>query len=424
MLSKLYKLIFDLSISFLLGGFLVMFFLEQQTFIGDYLILAVTAILVSYFVKKRKVQYVILIALPLIYLFVVKLSLPGILNFLCIWIYIGYVVMTNRLHTNRGHFLDLLRKLLFMSLAFLFPVLIDLKKFGLAMEMVMPYLIVAMISATFLLRNLRVGKEMDQLKNYEKQQLIELTVFLISCLLLTLVKAPLHVLDVMYFLYQGVLIPLVWLVAQVIGGLVLAFVYLILPVMRFLTGNMDPVKEIEIPKIIGETTSNITGEERNIMSIGTLLYMAGIILGVIVIFLFLRWLRGKIYVQNVPNGIEETRENLDDLQDFKRKSKFNISKKPRERVRYYYSKYLFWLQVKQIKIGPQDTTMNIQDKFIKEIVIEEDENKTKDVKELGKIYREARYQMTRDITKEEASRMKNLYHDIKNFKVSKKENKS
>ncbi|MFV0341519.1 MAG: hypothetical protein ACK5JH_01315, partial [Anaerocolumna sp.] len=93
MLSKLYKLIFDLSISFLLGGFLVMFFLEQQTFIGDYLILAVTVILVSYFVKKRKVQYVILIALPLIYLFVVKLSLPGILNFLCIWIYIGYVVM-------------------------------------------------------------------------------------------------------------------------------------------------------------------------------------------------------------------------------------------------------------------------------------------------------------------------------------------
>jgi len=128
---------------------------------------------------------------------------------------------------------------------------------------------------------------------------------------------------------------------------------------------------------------------------------------------------GNVYSSNIPAGIVETRESIADLTGKKEKIRRRSPKNPREAVRYYYEKYMIWLQTKQVPLKANNTTEEINDKY-KQFIISNLEEKTKAANDFGRIYQKARYQMTSDITEEEAAMTKSLYQSIKNSKMKRK----
>lgn len=417
MLSKMYKLIFDLSICFLIGGFVLAYLLNININIGDFLILAFTALIMLLIGKKKKIKFVLLVVIPLLYLVFASLPLPELIMFCIIWAYFAYEIIFNRYEISRGELIDMLKRILIFSIILFLLMLFHFSKLSNAFEVIINYSIFVMISAIFLLRNLRVGNDMEQMKTYEKQQFIELTLFLIICLLLTLLKAPLHVLEGVRILYFNVVAPVVIFLFTILGIVVLAIFYLLILLLDLITGGKKShIAKSQLGELIGKTTDSLTIVEKNNFSIVPILYFLGVAGAIVSLFFFFRWLRGRIYIQNIPSGIEEIRENLNEVGNKRKISRRKPPKDARESIRYYYGKYMLWLQSKQVELGTEDTTSEIHNKYRKSLEGDK-ENKSKVSKEFSKLYQASRYQMSKEITQEEAARSKELYQSIKNTKL-------
>jgi hypothetical protein len=262
-----------------------------------------------------------------------------------------------------------------------------------------------------------VGNEMEQMKIYEKQQFIELTLFLVICILLTLIKAPLHLLEGAKLLYQYLVIPVLVIIVSILGGILYGILYLVLIVIDLVKRDKSSDIRVNVSEVIGQTTNAFIINKRETFSILPILYFVGAVVAITILFFFFRFLRGNIYMRNIPNGTTEIRETLDNNKSKKDNSKIKLSKNPRESVRYYYGKYMVWLESKQVQLNEEDTTKDINDKY-KELV-KDKKDKMRDAEEFGKLYKDARYQMTREISEDEATRMKGLYQIIKTQKYKK-----
>lgn len=417
MLSKIYKLVFDISICFIIGGFLLKFFGNIPMSAGNYLALILAGIVAVFFYKIIIVKYLTMTVLPILYLVMVPQALPAGIVFLLIWVYFAYVMIANRFENSRGVFLDKIKRILVLSLVLIIPLITDFSRFSAAIAVISPYLVGAVVSAVFLLRHMRVGNEMEQMRIYERQQFIELAIFLVICVFLTLLKAPMHIWEGVSLLYHHVLAPVVIFLISIIGMLVYGILYLgafLVDAMQG-TSNSQEIK-ILIGEIISENSNN--AEVKTFQAL-PILYTIGAVAAIVILFLFFRWLMGNVYSSNIPAGIVETRESIADLTGKKEKIRRRSPKNPREAVRYYYEKYMIWLQTKQVPLKANNTTEEINDKY-KQFIISNLEEKTKAANDFGRIYQKARYQMTSDITEEEAAMTKSLYQSIKNSKMKRK----
>jgi hypothetical protein len=126
---------------------------------------------------------------------------------------------------------------------------------------------------------------------------------------------------------------------------------------------------------------------------------------------------GEKLLQKLPAGILETRESLEDTNDKRTNFRKRRPKDSGAAVRYYYGKYLLWLQHKRIQLRPQDTTEEISNKYNRAL-IEDDKAKKEVSRQLTRLYRRSRYQISEQITSEEAEKAKELYQIIKTSKIS------
>ncbi len=415
----MYKLIFDLSFCFLIGGFLLAYLLNHHIFIGDFLILLFTTLIISLCDKNKKVKYVCLVALPLLYLIFASLPLQELIMFCIIWAYFAYEIIFNRYVLSRGELVDRLKRIAVLSIILILFMLFHFSKLSNAFGAIINYLVCFLISTIFLLRNLRVGNEMEQMKTYEKQQFIEIMLFLLICICLTLLKAPVHVVEGIKLLYFNIIAPVVIFLFTIVGIVIIAIAYLGVFLLDFITaGNRSNQAKTQLSDMIGKTTEALTIVERNHFSILPILYFLGAIGAIVILFLFFRWIRGRIYIQHIPSGIEEIRESLDELGRERKSSRRKPPKNTRESIRYYYGKYMLWLQTKQVQVSAEDTAWDIHNKY-KAALDGDKDNKCKVSEDFSTLYQTARYQMTKDITEEEAASSKELYQIIKNVKFKK-----
>jgi hypothetical protein len=428
MLSKLYKLIFDISICYTIGAFLLNYFGGITVYGEGFFILLITGTAAILLRQKRKLKIATTILIPAVSLIIYWPTVPKLVVFLLIWAYSSYMSISDHLEINRGGFKDMLKYFLYTCLFLLLLMLPGFRQFGTAALAACPYLIVVILSAVFLLRHLRADHQMGQLKRYKRQQYMELLAFLIISILLTLARVPQNLAEGLNLMYQHVVGPVLSFIVSTIGTLIGGIIYLVIAAIRFLTRNNE---RFEFKTQSGETaiqSFDITESNPTVFDwIVPLMYSIVAIIGMILLFIFFRRLMGEKMKQKIPTGILETREYLEEAKDKKVTFGRKRPKDSRAAVRYYYGKCLLWLQHKHVQLTPQDTTEEINDKFLNsgQVIgladssgLQSDgfEARRETSTQLKQIYRKARYQMTEQITEEEAEKAKELYQVMKTSK--------
>lgn len=417
MLAKLYKLIFDISICYTIGAFLLEFIGSKTISIRGFLILLLTALISILLEQKKRWKPLIMIVLPIGSLIFLRSSVPELIVFLFIWAYYAYVTITERFLINRGVFVDMLKRLAYIYLLPAILILLDIRHLSTHVQAIGPYLASSLVSAVFLLRHLRAANQMEQLKQYRRQQVMELLMFLVICLLLTLVKAPQNLLEGLNLVYQSLLRPILVFFAQSLGMIVMGVIYLVIAVINFLTK-----KELHYPDTEGvgapeDSFGFKTSAGFDMEWVRPLLLSIVTIAGLVILFYFFRWLMGERFRQKVPAGIQEIRESIEDMKEKKSNFRKRRPKDSREAVRYYYGKHLLWLKQKKVPLQLQDTTEEIGKKYARALK-EEDEVKREASLQLKQLYRKSRYQTAEPITSDEAVKTKQLYQTIKTSKIS------
>lgn len=413
MLAKLYKLIFDISICYTIGAFLLMYFAGILIRGGGYLILLLSALVSTLLDQKIRIKIPVMILLPISYLLYIKPPVWELIVYLLIWGYYVFVTMTERLVINRGEFADMLKRFAYLFLLLTLLILTGIQKFNSSLQVMGPYLAASLISAVFLLRHLRAVGQMEQIKLYRRRQFMELMIFLAVCLLLALVRAPQNLVEGLILMYHYLLRPILMFIINTLGVIVLGLVYLVLVVIGFLTNNK------EIPDFIFKSGNaadqpfTFKGYKGgNVEWIMPFLYSVGTIIGLVLLFFFFRWLMGERFRRNLPAGILEIRESIEDTNDKRMKYRKRRPRDSRAAVRYYYWKHLLWLQHKRIHLRHQDTTEEINEKYNRAL-LEEDKEKREASLQLKCLYRKSRYRMSEQITSEEARKAKQLYQTVK-----------
>jgi len=428
MLSKSYKLVFDISICYTIGAFLLNYFGGIAIYGGGFLILLIAALVSILFGQKRKLKIFATILVPVVSLSFFLPTIPELVVFLLIWAYYSYISIREEAVISRGEFIDMIKRFLYPCLILPFLMLTAFHKFGTAVETACPYLITALVSAVFLLRYLRADNQMGQLKRYRRQQLMELLAFVVISLLLTLARAPQNLVEGLKLMYQHLLVPILSFLAGIIGMLVGGIIYLVLAAVSFLTKNnvMEEAK-IQFGDTMQQSIENTDAKVSGADWVVPLIYSIGAIVGMVILFFFFRWLMGEKIEQKMPTGILETREYLADVKDKGATFSKRRPKDSRAAVRYYYGRCLIWMQHKRVQLKPQDTTEEINNKYYNSgqvngisgatcLQASDFEAKSGPSAELKQIYRKARYQMTQEITKEDAEKAKQLYQTIKTSK--------
>jgi hypothetical protein len=329
------------------------------------------------------------------------------------WGYAFFVLFTERFITGRGEFLDRVRRTSVLCLILPVLMLTNLSTFGRAILVCGPYLITALVSAGFLLRELRIEPQMKQQKGYYRQQIGEMLLFLIISIFLTIARAPQNLLVGLQLLYLNVIQPVIGFIGGLIGIVFGAIMYfLISGVSLFVNSRELTQRKDEFGNSLRDTVDTTAINVTVIDWILPLLYSVGAILGLAVLFFFFRWLMGEKYQQELMEGVLETREEITDTEDKHNSLRVREPKEPRAMVRFYYRKYLLRLRHKKIVIRNQDTTSEIDRKY-NETLLERSGAQREASKQMKQLYRKARYQMGDEITSREAEDAKQLYHSIK-----------
>ena len=412
MLSKLYKICFDISVCYAFGAYLLKFFGGITIYGLGFLTLLITALVSLLLRQKRTLKICTAILIPAVSLLFYLPKVPELIVFLLIWAYYFYSSVMERFIIKRGEFLDKLKYISYFCLMLPFLMLVSLRNFSHAVQAASPYLIAAFVSAVFLLRYLRTEDQMEQMKRYRRQQFMEMLVFLGLCLLLTIARAPQNLVEGLKLLYLNLLIPVLSFLLSIVGMLIGGIIYLVAAVVSLFTNNKG-MGEVKVnfgktmrPSIVIPATGN-SGAAWVI----PLLYSIGAIIGLVVLFFFFRWLMGEKLKQRIPTGIQETREYLTDMNEKKEAFGKRRPKDSRAIVRYYYGKCLLWLQHRQVELRVQYTAEEIDYKYCN--------LPAKDIKvqrvasaQLKQIYWRARYGLAEQITKEDAEKAKNMYQEI------------
>ncbi len=413
MLDKLYKLMFDLCICYTIGAFLLRYVAGRTGDGKAFLFLMLGVVGSALLSRYRRGGILATVLIPALYPALWMPSVPELVIFLLVLGYLVFEVVTQHFIIGRDGFAERLKRLLYLSPLIVFPMIISFQEFSQAFGAAAPYLIGALISAVFLLRHLRAVDQVEHRREYQWQQMTELSVFLAVCLILTLVRAPQNLMFGLKQIYHYILGPLLSFLASAIIMLVYWIIRLIVAAVGMLTGNPELIERgQELVNPPGDLF-RITGSD--VSDTGwwaPLLYSVGFILGLMLLFLFFRWLLGERMNRSIPPGVMEIREYLSTKKDGPSGLRRKAPQNPQAAVRYYYEKYLRLLKRKKIELNSQDTTKEILEKHI---ALQGDENTPKQASaaELRDIYREARYRMEKETTPEEAKKARKRYREIK-----------
>ncbi len=111
--------------------------------------------------------------------------------------------------------------------------------FSFHVQTISPYLATSLISAIFLLRHLRATDQMEQIKHYLRQQVMELIIFLVICLLLTLARAPQNLVEGFNLMYQYLSRPVLTFLVGVGSMLVFGIIYLVAAFIGLIENNKE-----------------------------------------------------------------------------------------------------------------------------------------------------------------------------------------
>lgn len=236
-MTEFYKLLFDLSLWYCLGGYFLRLAAGKAPSVPGFLALCLCAGLDA-FLRAKKPEARPARILPLLLPLLSLIVWPGLwpaAHLLVAWAYVAFSLFSGRFELRydgaRSHFGFGLKTLLLLILGPLFP-----ENLGAAAAQSVPYLVLMLTAGICLLRMLREQRPAGL------RQGIYMAVFVLLCALLTVGKAPQLLLRLVGLVYRNVLSPLIFCLAIVMGLLTYGFYLVMKWLVERAQGRNEPIR--------------------------------------------------------------------------------------------------------------------------------------------------------------------------------------
>ena len=368
-MTELLKILFDICFYYTFVGYcLCMFTLERPYEWGIPIIIAAAA--VNLLLKKllpgsviasdaevKRVNFrkLLCCALPSVF-FAFSPSFWQMIHFLPAWVYFGFIVWTDMVHTDREEFR---RRFSFSGKIYLLMALglFSLSRMKEALTGAIPYFIMYLLSGICVMRILR---EKGKLK--ESRNVFILLVMLAGSLGLAVLQTPQLVLTVVGFIYRNIIANVLLGALYAAGAVMYAFAWLFIKLI-----SLFSTKGTEFQQELGAAADEVFGDELNssvLTSPVWLKYIGFALLALLVAFLIFLILRKMIGARRENESAPPYSEERSPLLKRNRSVASGIFR-PREArliVRWYYRKYLKEAVSRGLRLVPGDTSLAVMDK--------------------------------------------------------------
>lgn len=353
--------------------------------------------LFSYFLKGKKHRYLSFALAVLIIPFVENFQDIIMPIFILIYLYLlikednyGYFVLTEvRRFQIQAKILPV-----FIILGYVFQVGSIISQYTL------PVVILYFMSSNLFLRMIRADENTIKSKAFLKFNLLSLLGVVLTALIISSDRFLTTVSNFASYIYNVYIYPFV-------AGFVAIFVWIIKLISQIIMLLLGDIESIDMSDVSAsmtdlESTSYIsTFEEYQTPS---WLLGLGIFIATAVFALLLWYFIHKM----LDTGKEKDEQSYTNItlekSDFKQdKSHIRIFLSPREKLRKYYGEFMVYAKKQGIDISPTTDTEQLESMFGQNI----------DTKVLKEDYRHARYDFSREVKKEQVSRVKNSLKNIK-----------
>ena len=399
---QVYKLLFDLSLYYCIGGYYLRLAAGEAPSVIGFLALctcaALDALLRVRGVKGRRARI-----LPLLLPFAILLRWPGLwpaLHLLPAWAYVAFSLLTDRVSLTydgaRSHFGFGLKMLVLLVLGPLFPG--ELKA---AAVQAVPYLVLMLVSGVCLLRMLREQRPAGL------RQGIYMALFVLLCAGLTIGRAPQLLLQGFGYVYRYVFAPLIFCLAIALGVLFYGFYLVMKWLVERAQGSSEPfqLQFSDAAEMLGieEEYAAYTADLRWLK---VLLIALGVCLLAFLLFRLFRRLLGE---RSSPAAMTGRPERVEPLSMLRRAGSGPGRIRPREpraAVRWYFARYLGECEKRGLAVPKGMTVEELCSRSAPLFP-------GADVTALAEVYRPARYQLSRKVTQEDVKRAAEAWNSIK-----------
>ena len=412
-MTEVCKLLFDFCFYYALSGFYLYLFFGDYPFILGIPVLILSA--VAHIALKTRTSAdkrpeknglkavtpiaVICCALPGV-LFAFGPTLWQILQYIPAWAFLGYSILTDRIHMDRGEFQQhfSFTGKLFGLAAF---GVIAVNQIGYGLIGAIPYLILYLLTGVCLMRILRDDGAIGAGRN-----IAVLLILLSGSGILALLRTPQLFLDAVKFIYQNI-------IAYILIGIVMVFGTIGYGIFKFfawiasLFGDGASQRQSDVMGSAKDIYDELGGAPLNgtpawlrITSMILLVFLVAF-----VIFLIMRKLLGRGPGNRKPAYLTEQQEKLIAREKNRKYGMFR-PREPREAVRWYYRKYLKEGAAKGPPQEPADTSLHILRKYSPFFPAD-------DAVRLRDLYIKSRYRYNGGIPKEDADAVSDIWQRLR-----------
>lgn len=401
-MTEVYKLLFDLSLYYCVGGYFLRLATGKAPSAAGFLALcacaALDALLRSRGVRSRWAR-VIPLLLPLAVIF----WWPGLwpaLHLAVAWAYVAFSLLTERVSLSyyeaRTHFGFGLKLLILLVLGPLFP-----GQLKAAALQTVPYLVLMLTAGVCLLRMLREQRPAGL------RQGVYMALFVLLCALLTLGRAPQLLLRGVGYVYSYVLAPLIFCLAIALGVLFYGFYLVMKWLVEHVQGSNEPLQiqlsgAAEMLGLEGEYAAYTA----DLRWLKVLLTAMGACLLAFLLFRLFRRLLGDRTAAAASGARSERRETLSPRSRTGGVPGLIRPREPRAAVRWYFARFLAECEKRGLTLSKGMTVDELCFQCASVFPCA-------DVVALAEVYRPARYQLSRRVTQEDVKKAADAWNAIK-----------
>lgn len=402
---ELYKLVFDLSVYFTLSGYYLFLTSKTPPSVAGFLALAAAAALDALLRGKlaphasRRIWRFLPLLLPALAFFFHP-TLWQIVQLLPAWLYVGWVMLTDRIEILydefKSHFGFGLRLLLLMVFGPLFP-----SQLSAALLQSIPYLVLMLASGVCLLRMLRERKPSGL------RQGIYIGLFVVLCAGLTVGKAPQLLLKCAGIVYRSVIAPLLFVAAIALAGLFYVFYLLSAWIVARARGSQEPLKiDLQNAAEMLGLEDQYAAYTVNLEWLKILLIVLGAAALALFVFLLFRRLIGERAGKAAQPVWTEHRRNVPGRSPAAVKPGLIRPRDPRLAVRYYYARFLVECRKRGLSIPSGMTATELSAHCCAVF-------RGVDPAEIAQVYLPVRYSDKRPVTQADVQRASELWRALK-----------
>lgn len=358
------------------------------------------------FSKYTKLKYIPILGFIIAVLFVNNVT--GVIGAIIPYIYMLYVVLTDKYHVNYYRFKDLFINLFYAILPLLLLVFL-VKNIELFNRVSLQYVIIFIISGLYLMRTARHGQEIINNKRFMLMNALVIVMTSIISIVLSTDSILKIIIIVVKFVYGKILVPIVMKIIYV----------LFLPMAYFMNRAQNyeeaPPAPFEIPNYIEQEAERhmIQDPSEKTFSIFAYIvaiaFLAFVIYGLIKVFSVRKKRKTFDYVE----GVKENRSFIDD-ENKRNKNEKQMFSKGINQIRYWYKKFLMLCSKKRMSIFEYDNSHTIYEKSSNIF-----KGHTENLEVIKEIYRKARYDKEA-IDNQDVKTIKSIYKTLEKEKTSDK----